>query len=211
MTGPNLILENSLLKTHALVAGMDEVGRGAFGGPVCVGLCVIDASVGSVPLGLKDSKLLSASARAKLITPIQQWSVATSVGEASAAEVDAHGIVGALRIAGMRALAAVDVKPSVIILDGSHNWLTPPAGDLFTETEPFDAEVIMKVKADMSCASVAGASVVAKEHRDSLMRHLEVQYPGYGWASHVGYGTAAHRAAIEKLGLSDAHRKSWKL
>ncbi|MEY4322496.1 MAG: hypothetical protein RL410_277 [Actinomycetota bacterium] len=211
MTGPNLILETQFLATHSLVAGMDEVGRGAFGGPVCVGLCVIDSSVGPVPQGLKDSKLLSASARGKLIKPIQEWAVATSVGEASAAEVDVHGIVGALRLAGMRALSAVDVVPDVIILDGSHNWLTPPAGDLFTEGDAFHSKVHMKVKADMTCASVAGASVVAKEHRDSLMRHLEADYPGYGWASHVGYGTAAHRAAIAKLGLSDAHRKSWKL
>lgn len=211
MVGPNLVLESSFFASHALVAGMDEVGRGAFGGPVCVGLCIIDSTVGPTPLGLKDSKLLSASARNKLIQPIQDWALATAVGEASAAEVDDHGIVGALRLAGMRALASVEIVPDLIILDGSHNWLTPPAGDLFTESETFTSEVHMKVKADMSCASVAAASVVAKEHRDSYMRHLDVVYPGYGWASHVGYGTAAHREAIAKLGLSDAHRKSWNL
>lgn len=211
MSGPNLIVEQSLLERGGLVGGMDEVGRGAFGGPVCVGLCVVDASVGAVPAGLKDSKLLTAIARDKLVKPVMEWAIASAVGEASAAEIDDLGIVGALRLAGMRALEQVDVAPDFIILDGSHDWLTPPSSDLFTEGVVFSSEVTMKVKADLTCASVAGASVIAKVHRDTHMRHLESVYPGYGWSSHVGYGTAAHREAIAKLGLSPVHRKSWKL
>lgn len=132
MSGPNLQLEHTLLAKGGLLAGIDEVGRGAFGGPVCVGVCVIDANVGAIPTGLKDSKLLSGVARDKLIAPIESWSVVTAVGQAEPYEIDDIGIVAALRLAAMRALGSLDVIPDHIILDGSHDWLTPAESDLFS-------------------------------------------------------------------------------
>lgn len=209
---PTLALERELFGAGArLVAGIDEVGRGAFGGPVSVGVALVSAETGRPPAKLRDSKLLSGVAREKLLPDIAAWCVASAVGDASAAEIDDVGIVGALRLAALRALAALPEAPDAVILDGVHDWLTPPPADLFAEPEPNSFSVTMKVKADMTCASVAAASVVAKVHRDALMLRLEQELPGYGWAAHVGYGTPAHREAIARLGLSPAHRKSWKL
>ena len=129
---PTLQIERALLDSGAsLVVGMDEVGRGAFGGPVTVGACAVDVHTSPPPAGLRDSKLLTAVAREKLLSPVTSWSVAIAVGDASAQEIDEHGIIGALRIAGMRALARLAVSPDVILLDGSHDWLTPPPANLF--------------------------------------------------------------------------------
>lgn len=194
-----------------LVAGIDEVGRGAYGGPVTVGVCVVDDTTSTPPPKLRDSKLLSAVAREKLIPEIEAWCVAWAVGDAEPFEVDEFGIVGALRLAGMRAISQLPETVSQVLLDGSHDWLTPPPADLFSDSEQLPFAVTTKVKADQSCASVAAASVFAKVHRDTLMLRYESLYPGYGWASHVGYGTPAHREAIAKLGLCAAHRQSWSL
>lgn len=209
---PTLGLERELLAQGATwLVGMDEVGRGAFGGPVTVGVCLIDQHVTPPPTKLRDSKLLSAVAREKLLPEISAWAVATAVGDATAVEIDQLGIVGALRLAGTRALAQLSQIPDVVLLDGVHDWLTPPPADLFSDGGELPFRVTTKVKADLSCASVAAASVVAKVHRDRLMLRMEQEYPGYGWADHVGYGTPAHRAAIARLGLCDAHRRSWSL
>lgn len=211
-TAPTLGLERELLAGSAgLLVGMDEVGRGAFGGPVSVGVCLIDRGVDAPPVKLRDSKLLSAVARERLLPEIQQWCIATAVGDASPAEIDESGIVAALRLAGQRALAQLPSQPEVVLLDGVHDWLTPPPADLFDTPAELPFKIVMKVKADLTCASVAAASVVAKVHRDNLMLRLEQEFPGYGWADHVGYGTPAHRAAIAELGLCAAHRRSWSL
>ena len=143
--------------------------------------------------------------------------LASSVGYASAQEIDQWGIIAALRLAGRRALADVaeqGLVPGGVLLDGSHNWLSAP-DDLFGTIDgpedPFGRElpVRMQVKADASCAVVAAASVLAKVARDHLMQGLDD--PGYGWASNKGYGSAAHARAIARLGVSDHHRRSWKM
>lgn len=211
---PDLSLERELLSTHKYLVGIDEVGRGAYAGPVTVGVCIIDSNCTSVPAGLKDSKLLTSVNREKLKPLVEQWAVATAVGDTQPEEIDALGMTAALRLAANRALNSLEVKPDVVILDGSHDWLTPPTQDLFSDppAEPeFSGKVITKVKADMSCASVAAASVVAKVHRDSLMRKFELEYPGYSFSDNAGYGTSAHRDAIAKLGLTKIHRHSWNL
>lgn len=209
---PNLKIERDLLtQGFDFVVGIDEVGRGAFGGPVTVGVCVVGANMPPAPSGIKDSKLLTPIVREKLAPEVKAWAIASAVGDAAAAEIDEVGINAALRLAALRALAEIEVSNAVVILDGSFDWLTPPAATLFDEPEEMSFEVITRVKADQSCLSVAAASVLAKVHRDALMRHLDGVYPGYGWASHVGYGTTAHREAIARLGLSPEHRKSWKL
>ena len=123
----------------------------------------------------------------------------------------------ALRLAGRRALAELAsraVMPGGVLLDGSHDWLSAP-DDLFGDEDgpedPFGIAlpVHMQVKADLSCAVVAAASVIAKVARDRLMS--EADDPGYGWASNKGYGSAAHARAIGRLGVSDFHRRSWKM
>ena len=124
---PSLRVERQLQRAgHRLLAGMDEVGRGALAGPVSVGVVVIDETVRSAPTGVKDSKLLTERARKGLVPRIQRWAVAHAVGHASADEIDEVGIIAALRLAGVRALSAIDLVPDLVILDGNHDWLTSP-------------------------------------------------------------------------------------
>ncbi|MCU1583829.1 MAG: ribonuclease [Microbacteriaceae bacterium] len=188
------------------VIGCDEVGRGAIAGPVAVGLCVVDVSVGAMPVGLRDSKLLTEKRREALAPLAASWALFSAVGLATATEVDEVGIIAALGLAGKRALvslhgAGVMIRDAMILLDGSHDWLTPAL------TTPLS--ITTRVKADRDCASVAAASVVAKVHRDRLMIDAHERTPGYGWASNKGYGSADHFAAIAELGATDFHRRTW--
>jgi len=201
-----------------LLAGIDEVGRGALAGPVSVGIAVIDLQQQKLLADVRDSKLLKVSERERLEPLVRAWSVASAVGHASAAEIDALGIIAALRLAGNRAWAAVlaaGVTPEVVLLDGSHNWLTTPAqASLFDEgpAEPgCDAPVHTLVKADMQCLSVAAASVLAKVERDRQMAALHEEFPAFGWNENKGYGTAAHKDALRTAGPSPYHRVSWQL
>ena len=226
-TRPDRRLEKALLETYDYVGGLDEVGRGALAGPVSVGLAIVARRTDDdFPEGLADSKQLTARARADLVDPVRDWLVDDAVAHASPAEIDDHGIVGALRIAGLRALQQVADRghaPGVIILDGVADWLTAPRPDLLTALEgahcpeaspepdavPPTPPVRMEVKADAKCAVVAAASVLAKADRDSLMADLDD--PGYGWASNKGYASPAHIQGLTALGASDQHRRSWHL
>jgi ribonuclease HII len=219
--GPHLRHERVLLREGAvLVAGMDEVGRGSLAGPVSVGVVVVDATTRSAPRGVADSKLLTPAARTALLPALGRWGLARAVGHASAAEIDELGIIAALRLAGTRALSTVQdvVGPvDVVLLDGSHDWLTPPAAelDLFAAVEevatPPMPRVRMRVKADRTCASVAAASVLAKCERDALMVELAPQHPAYRWDDNKGYASPDHLAALRELGPSVLHRRSWRL
>ena len=226
-TRPDRALEKTLLETHGYVGGLDEVGRGALAGPVSVGLAIVARGTDDdFPEGLADSKQLTARARTSLVDPVRDWLVDHAVAHASPAEIDEHGIVAALRMAGLRALQQVAERghaPDVIILDGVADWLTAPQPDLLTalegahvpETAPAPAEVPstppvhMEVKADARCAVVAAASILAKVERDALMSALPD--PGYDWASNKGYASASHVEALARLGASDQHRRSWNL
>lgn len=224
---PTLRVERALLRAGAdVVCGMDEVGRGALSGPVTVGAVSVDARCRSLP-GVRDSKLLAPRAREELVPAIRGWAVAWAVGHASAAEIDADGIIAALRLAGLRALAGLRVVPDAIVLDGSHDWLSAPAqGSLLDDLEPVESRaatdgmapppamrvpVHMRVKADLTCTSVAAASVLAKVERDALMRDLHVAYPDFGWSENKGYASPEHMEALRRLGPSDHHRRSWRL
>jgi len=215
---PSLRFERVLLREGArILVGMDEVGRGALAGPVSVGAVALDLRTRSGPRGVADSKLLTAAARTALLPALSSWGLARAVGHASPAEIDHHGIVGALRLAGRRALAAVEGRigsVDVVVLDGTHDWLTGPGPDLFDALadEPvFSSRVVTKAKADRSCASVAAASVIAKCERDSLMTSLHAEHPQYCWAENKGYGAPEHLAALAALGPSPHHRTSWRL
>lgn len=221
MTGkaPTLRYERSFLaEGHRFLAGCDEVGRGALAGPVTVGLVVIDLASAKGLRGVRDSKLLRAPEREALVPRIQRWATAYGVGHATAAEIDAVGLMAALRFAGNRAWAEAtrEVRPDAVILDGNHNWLAPvPQGSLFDDVETLevscDAPVHTRIKADLQCLSVAAASVLAKVERDRLMVGFAQEYPGYGWEINKGYATASHRAAIDRLGPSSEHRRTWRL
>ncbi|NAZ87351.1 ribonuclease HII [Kineococcus sp. T90] len=209
------------------MAGVDEVGRGALAGPVSVGVLVVDAGTPTAPRGLRDSKLLSPAAREALVPALREWAVAWAVGHAAADEVDALGVTAALRLAGRRALAQLPAAPSVVLLDGSHDWLSDPpapppsppallelpapAGAAPPELPCPAPPVTTRVKADLTCAAVAGASVLAKTARDALMARLHAQHPHYGWDANKGYGAPGHLAALAEHGRCAQHRRSWRL
>lgn len=218
---PGLAVERALQDAGArLVGGMDEVGRGALAGPVTAGVVVLrPGTVRGIP-GLRDSKLLGPARREALVPRIRSWCAAGGVGHASPQEIDGLGLTAALRLAGHRALAAAareGTAPDVVLLDGRHDWLSP-AGEpsLFDASAPADepswtGTVVTRVKADLTCASVAAASVLAKVERDRIMRELSGAWPQYGWDSNKGYGAAGHRAALEEAGPTPHHRMSWRL
>jgi len=204
---PTLQLEQELFADGTrFVIGCDEVGRGALAGPVGVGMCAIDATVGAIPAGLRDSKMLSEKRREALAPLATEWALHSAVGLASAEEVDRLGITACLGLAGKRALttlheSGVGILESVVLLDGHQDWLNPAlATPLAVHT---------RVKADRDCASVAAASVIAKVYRDRLMIEADSREPGYDWSGNKGYGSAGHMAAIERLGASSIHRLSW--
>ena len=215
---PSLRVERALQREgHRLLAGMDEVGRGALAGPVSVGVVVIDDVCRSAPVGVKDSKLLSHQMRERMVPKIQRWATAYAVGHASPGEIDQYGIMVALRLAGTRALAALPVVPELVILDGNHDWLTDPerVGLLgFLESGVALAPCVpvrTMVKADLFCSSVAAASVLAKVERDAMMVALAAEVPGYAWELNKGYSAPEHFAALKCRGPSVHHRRSWRL
>lgn len=205
-TEPTLDRERELFAAGArLVIGVDEVGRGAIAGPVVVGVAVI-GDPAPFPEGLRDSKLLSEKKRESLIEPIDRWARALAVGEASAAEIDEHGVVSALSRAAERAFASLaigglDVTGGSVILDGSHNWLSRSL------VPPLSIEV--RAKADRDCAVVAAASVWAKVSRDRFMSTSASEGDPYLWSSNKGYGSAAHFDAIRRWGVTSLHRSTW--
>ncbi|PZQ92014.1 MAG: ribonuclease HII [Leifsonia xyli] len=209
---PTLQLERELFRDGAaLVIGCDEVGRGAIAGPVAVGLGAFWPDVQGMPVGLRDSKLLSERRREALHPEVLAWAPFSAVGLADNAEVDALGIVAGLGLAAVRGLetlvaAGVPVEAAIVVLDGSHDWLTPALGEWPESSRP---RVMTRVKADRDCASVAAASVLAKVHRDRLMVDADAVHPGYEWPSNKGYASATHYAAIDRLGASPLHRWSW--
>jgi ribonuclease HII len=208
---PTLRVEHALHRDGVeFVIGADEVGRGAIAGPVAVGLSLIETKVRKHPSGLRDSKMLSEPRREELAPLARTWSRYSAVGMASAYEVDTLGIIVALGLAGARAMkelrdAGAPVERSVVLLDGSHDWLS---GSLPREHGP-NPRVQTRIKADRDCASVAAASVIAKVHRDRMMIDADQVHPGYLWWSNKGYASTEHYAAIDELGPSELHRHSW--
>ncbi|MGN0062941.1 MAG: ribonuclease HII [Nocardioides sp.] len=221
-TRPSLRHERALLRERGAVhlACIDEVGRGALAGPVTLGVVVVTEKTRTAPTGVRDSKLLTPAAREALAPRIRRWAVAHAVGSASPAEIDEFGIMAALRLAGRRALAGLDVVPDLVLLDGNHDYLTPPDqpglfGEVPTVGEdvgaPWSLDVVTMVKGDMKCAAVAAASVLAKTTRDAYMVGLAADFPEYGWDDNKGYSAAHHVEALARCGPSEHHRRSWNL
>lgn len=210
----------SALPEGAILVGMDEVGRGSLAGPVSVGAVAVSTAQVEYPSGLTDSKKLTAKKRMSLVDPIKNWALGTAVGHATNQEIDEWGIMIALRLAGRRALSQLleqRLIPTIILLDGPFNWLRIPPSDLLTPDNhpdfgpPVLPEIPVRtfIKADLRCASVAAAAVVAKVCRDQIME--KIPDPGYSWATNKGYSSPAHNTALAELGPSNFHRRSWKL
>jgi ribonuclease HII len=215
---PTLDFENNLFTRGAkLIAGMDEVGRGCLAGPVSVGVAVISIDCVNPPENLADSKLLTHEQREELLPLVKSWVKDFAVGHASNDEIDEIGLTRALRRAGRRALAKLETKPDHLILDGKHNWLMPEKDTQNMFEQEFDdgplsadLKIIAQVKADLTCASVAAASIVAKTTRDQMMTELSKEFPNYFWAENKGYAAPEHLEAIKSFGATKYHRVSWK-
>ena len=218
---PSLREERKLLRAggHRWLAGMDEVGRGALAGPVTIGVVVISADTRSAPSGVRDSKLLTPSAREALVPRIRRWAPAFAVGHAQPEEIDRIGIIAALRLAAWRALDQLPMRPDCVLLDGNHDYVThkpPLAGETLFDLpgcppEPSPQAVVTRIKADMRCAAVAAASVLAKVERDGIMVRRAADHPEYGWELNKGYSAPEHIAALREHGPCVQHRRSWCL
>lgn len=181
---------------HDIIVGIDEVGRGAWAGPLMVGAAVLprDTRVN----GVRDSKMLSEANREKLFDRIAGWCDHWAVGAASQAECDELGMADAQRLAARRAVEGLGVLPDAAVVDGKWNFL---AGAV--------PHVEMRVKADMHCLSVAAASILAKVTRDRIMRELAESYPHWSFDTNKGYPCPVHKAALQGWGPSAIHRRTW--
>lgn len=180
-----------------MIVGIDEVGRGPWAGPLVMGAVILGDAVID---GLTDSKKLSPTARKRLNEEIVSNAQAVGLGWVHAEELDAIGLSKSLELACKRALMQITVPYHEIIIDGTVNFLKDTGKGRYVTT--------MK-KADLLIASVSAASIVAKVARDEWMTRQDETYPNYGFGSHVGYGTSAHKAALLKLGVTPLHRRSF--
>jgi ribonuclease HII len=196
---PGLHLEHDLwAQGFRYIGGIDEAGRGALAGPVAAGVVVLPSDPAALrPLAcVRDSKLLTPPEREVAAEAVRAGALAWGVGYASSAEIDDEGILPATRLAMMRAVQSLPLLPEYFLLDYIH-W--PALG----------SPHLVIPKGEWHSLSIAAASVLAKTERDRLMVELDDLYPGYGLSRHKGYGTAAHRAAIGRLGLCPEHRRSF--
>lgn len=180
-----------------MILGIDEVGRGPWAGPLVVGAVVL----GGVSIeGLTDSKKLSKKRREALDIEIREKAAGFGLGWVHADEIDEVGLSAALRLATRRAVEQIKVPYHEIMIDGTINFLNDTTKGKYVTTMP---------KADLLVPSVSAASIVAKVARDKFMVLQDGIFPGYGFGGHVGYGTAAHRSAIDHLGVTPLHRLSF--
>jgi ribonuclease HII len=176
------------------IAGVDEVGRGPLAGDVVTAAVILDPS--NPVEGLRDSKKLSESRREELAIIIREKAIAWSIARASVAEIDELNILQASLLAMKRAVEALTPQPGYVLVDGNRlpQWSYP--------SEPV-------VKGDDRVPAIAAASILAKVQRDNELVALEQRYPGYGFAAHKGYPTAAHLHALQSLGVTPVHRRSY--
>jgi ribonuclease HII len=199
---PGYAIEQQLTAAGATrVAGVDEVGRGAWAGPVVV--CAAVTDLGTPPAGLTDSKMLTPRRRAAIAEELEGWLAAYAFGAAGPEEIDEVGMTEALRRSAVRALQALPERPDAVILDGKHNVL----GDRVAPGAGRPWPVRTEIKADLRSVSVAAASVMAKVHRDTLMAGLG--HEEYAFAANAGYPSPVHQEALKRLGPTPHHRLSW--
>ncbi|MEV6792299.1 ribonuclease HII [Streptomyces sp. NPDC051320] len=197
---PTHAVERSLRATTGakIVAGVDEVGRGAWAGPVTV--CAAVTGLRRPPEGLTDSKLISPKRRTVMAGLLESWVTAYTLGHASPEEIDDLGMTAALRLAAVRALEMLPVRPDAVILDGKHDYLGLPW------------RVRTVIKGDQSCVAVAAASVIAKVRRDAMMAELAMESElcdGFAFDANAGYPSPVHKAALAERGPTPHHRLTW--
>ena len=176
------------------VVGIDEVGRGPWAGPVLAAAVILDRA--SIPEGIDDSKVLAKERRESLFEELHESGAAIGVGAASVAEIETLNILGASLLAMRRAAVALGCRPGLALVDGNR---APLLG----------CPVRTLVGGDAISTSIAAASIIAKVTRDRLMARLALCHPGYGWERNAGYGTAEHRRALDRLGPSPHHRRTF--
>ena len=177
-----------------IICGVDEAGRGPLAGPVCAAAVILPKGL-EIP-GLNDSKKLTDKRRRELAPIIKEQALAYGIAFASHEEIDQINILQATFLAMERALAQLDIKPDLALIDGNRQ-------------KDFGIKVETVVKGDSRSASIAAASVLAKVTRDDYMEAMAVEYPGYGFEVHKGYGTKAHYKALTELGPSRIHRMTF--
>ena len=180
--------------TDTILAGVDEAGRGPLAGPVVAAAVILNAAC---PIdGLADSKTLSAPRREALDGQIRTHAAAWALGMASVEEIDRFNILQATLLAMQRAVQGLSIVPDLVLVDGNH-------------APRLSCPVRTVVRGDALIKSISAASILAKVARDAILRGLDAEYPGYGFAVHKGYPTAAHRRALQALGPSPVHRRSF--
>lgn len=194
-------IEKKLLLRKKIIAGVDEVGRGALAGPVYAGAVILDfkklyALDPQSRALVRDSKSLSRAQREKSVCIVKEIASSYATGHASSQEIEEFGIVPATFMAMRRALNQLSPF-DLLLIDGKH-----PIPD-------FSQQQFSIIGGDRTCYTIAAASILAKETRDPLMREESIKYPGYGFDSHVGYATRTHLTAIKKLGVCSIHRKNF--
>jgi ribonuclease HII len=191
---PGLLLEHELWDSGAsVVVGMDEVGRGAWAGPLSVGAAVLPRH--RRVYKVRDSKILTELERERLFDRIAEWCIAWAVGHATQEECDELGMSAAQRLAANRALEAIGLCPDAILLDGRWDFVGNATRRI--------------VRGDATCLSISAASILAKVTRDRLMRAEAGHYPGYDFECNKGYPCPRHKAALQWLGPTAIHRRSW--
>jgi ribonuclease HII len=176
------------------IAGVDEAGRGPWAGPVVAAAVILDPD--KIPANIDDSKVLDEEARAFLYRRIMKVAI-VGVGVADVDRIDRENILGATLWAMAEAVGKLSDAPKLVLIDGNK-----------APRLPMQSRTI--VKGDAKCLSIAAASIIAKVTRDRIMMQLARDYPGYGFERHKGYGTEEHQAAIERLGVSALHRRSFR-
>ncbi len=185
---------------HHTIAGVDEVGRGCWAGPVVAAAVVLSDAVLHMPAflqGLNDSKQLSASQRNQLIQTIHQGAVGIGIGWVAAHDVDCFGILTATKLAMQQALMSLPLIPDALLIDAVKlpNW-------------PINQQSL--IKGDATSLSIAAASVIAKVARDRMMTQLDIHDRRYGFSQHKGYGTAQHQQALRRYGITAQHRQTFR-
>ncbi|MCX7620494.1 MAG: ribonuclease HII [Acidimicrobiales bacterium] len=194
-TAPSRAVENELWAAgHEVVVGVDEVGRGAWAGPLVIGAAVIPRDKRIV--GVRDSKMLTEAERERLFSRLSAWCVAWAVGVATHQECDELGMSAAQRLAAQRAIDGLGVVPDQVLIDGKWDFV----GGGHTRRI---------VKGDATCLSIAAASVLAKVTRDRYMREEAPFFPGYDFEFNKGYPCPRHKAALQAYGPTSIHRRSW--
>jgi ribonuclease HII len=176
-----------------MIVGVDEVGRGCWAGPLVAGAVLLGEPIA----GLKDSKKLSRLRRSRLDAEIRVHAVSYGLGWVSPMEIDEIGLTAAVRLAMQRATADIRMPYDEIIIDGNLNFLSD------------NPKSTCLIKADDTVPAVSAASIIAKVARDNYMIEMARLHPGYDFDKHVGYGTAAHIAALKELGVHKLHRRSF--